>query len=444
MFLKIYKLKEKYISIYLLPLLILYIILIIKLNPGKLSGDEPRYIWYADNILKGYYSPPAPDINLWNGPGYPLLLAGIKLIINKIIFFRLINSLFLYLAVFYFTKSLLLLDIKLKKTIFFSYLMGLANPYLLSFLPLILTESFTVFLVTLIMYLVIKIYHKNEYSFLNIVLLGFFLGYLALTKIIFGYVIATTMIVLLILNFLRKKDKRETRFVIYTLLFSLLTVLPYLLYTYKLTNKLFYWGNSGGFSLYWMSSPFKHELGDWYGTHFMKRDKNIYNNLKETDYFEYLMLEARDSVLYKNHSKFFKKINKLNSIESDQALKKQAIKNIYNHPLKYFKNWIANIGRIFFHYPFSYRDQTINTFIVLVPNMFIIVFFILAFIIALLIKNQISFDIYFLNIFFSIYFIGSSIVSAYGRMFFPIYPFFILFILYIFNKFVIINIKKFN
>lgn len=443
MFQKIYNTKEKFIPIYLLPLLIIYIIIIIKFNQSKLIGDEGRYLWYSDNILKGFYSPPSPNIVLWNGPGYPLLLAGLKLFINELIFIRLINAMFLYLAVIYFAKTIRLYNVKPKKIILFSYLMGLANLYLLSFLPLILTEIFAVFLVSLIIYLVIKIYNKKDNLFLCTVILGFFIGYLALTKIIFGYVMIITMAILLVLQIFFTKYKIQTRLAIFTLLISLVTTLPYLIYTYKLTNKIFYWGNSGGLSLYWMSSPFKHELGDWYSTNeIFNRDISSFEELRKNDYFEYSMLVARDSILYKNHYTFFEKINKLNPIDKDKALKKQAIKNIYNNPVKFIINWLANIGRILFHYPFSYRDQTINTFIVLLPNMFLLCFMLLALIIAFIVRKKIPFEIYFLSTFFFIYFALSSLLSAYGRMFFPIYPYVFIFIIYIFQNFIKIIILK--
>ena len=37
-------------------------------------ADECRYISLAENLLNGFYSPPAPNINLWYGPGFPIIL----------------------------------------------------------------------------------------------------------------------------------------------------------------------------------------------------------------------------------------------------------------------------------------------------------------------------------------------------------------------------------
>jgi hypothetical protein len=41
--------------------------------PHRPEDDEWRYIYYAENLLQGYFSP-RERVFLWNGPGYPLLL----------------------------------------------------------------------------------------------------------------------------------------------------------------------------------------------------------------------------------------------------------------------------------------------------------------------------------------------------------------------------------
>ena len=37
-------------------------------------ADECRYISLAENLLNGFYSPSAPNINLLSGPGFPIIL----------------------------------------------------------------------------------------------------------------------------------------------------------------------------------------------------------------------------------------------------------------------------------------------------------------------------------------------------------------------------------
>ena len=59
----------------LLPFLFIYAFISLAVPPTKFNSDEVRYLNYAQNILNGYYSDTFPNIKLWNGPGYPLLLA---------------------------------------------------------------------------------------------------------------------------------------------------------------------------------------------------------------------------------------------------------------------------------------------------------------------------------------------------------------------------------
>ena len=113
--------------------------------------------------------------------------------------------------------------------------------------------------------------------------------------------------------------------------------------------------------------------------------------------------------------------------------KKQALINIRQNPKKFIKNWLSNIGRFFFHYPFSYRDQTINTYIVLVPNMFLLLLFIISLYPAFYSKNKVPLEIIVFLIFGLVYFCGSSLLSAYSRFSNPLIPVLLLWIIYVFN-----------
>src|SRR5688572_4691293 len=57
-----------------LPFLIFFIAYILIKNNNAFESDEERYYIFAQHLLNGYYSDPAPKINLWNGPGYPIFL----------------------------------------------------------------------------------------------------------------------------------------------------------------------------------------------------------------------------------------------------------------------------------------------------------------------------------------------------------------------------------
>jgi len=199
-------------------------------------------------------------------------------------------------------------------------------------------------------------------------------------------------------------------------LLSFIFCLPYLIYTFNLTNKFFYWTNSGSMSLYTMSTPFEKELGNW-------------------DSFSELLDNP-------NHTAFIDSIMQLEPLKRDEALKYKALENIKNHPKKYFTNWIANVGRLLFSYPYSNAEQSIKTYFTIIPNMFIIVFIFFAAAIGTIRYKSFPKEILFLLFFVIIYLFGSSLVSAYRRMFYITMPFWILFISYVFTNVINITFKQ--
>ena len=83
------------LSIYLKlsPFLLIYLALInLWVLPTSLSGDEGRYIMFSKNLLNGFYSPSFPNINLWNGPGYPIFITPFIALDIPISVIRLFNG----------------------------------------------------------------------------------------------------------------------------------------------------------------------------------------------------------------------------------------------------------------------------------------------------------------------------------------------------------------
>ena len=136
------------------------------------------------------------------------------------------------------------------------------------------------------------------------------------------------------------------------------------------------------------------------------------------------------------------KISNLNVIEKNKILQKQALQNIESHPIKYFYNWIANVGRIVFSYPYSNAKQTINTYFAIIPNMFVVVFIILSLVFSIVGIRKIPKDIFFLFLFIMVYLFGSSLVSSERRMFIITIPFWFLFFTFVFNKIILIKIRN--
>jgi hypothetical protein len=387
-----------------------------------MKGDEGGYIMFAQNLLHGFYSPPAPNINLWWGPGYPIFLTPFIAFHLPLICITLMNAVFQYLSIVLLFNTFLKF-LEFRKAMLFSLFWAFCySSY--TYLSAILTETFTIFLISLLIFSVVNAFNNLSKKYLC--LSGFILGYIALTKVIFGYVILILLFGSIIL-WIKNKKNNDYRLSALMLLISFITVTPYLIYTHNLTGKLFYWGNSGGMSLYWMSTPYDNEYGNWVNESFT-------SNHKDGD------IANSTALLKLNHQKDIDEVTKYKGVEKDDAYKKIAINNIKSHPKKYIKNIIANISNLLFGFPAdSYTFQrpllTIWYFSILYSLM---VFSLLPTIIN---WRKILFCIRFLLIFSFIYLGGSSLVSVGNRQFIIILPVLLFWVGYIINNSMKVKIK---
>jgi 4-amino-4-deoxy-L-arabinose transferase-like glycosyltransferase len=425
-----------------LPFLIFYCIYIIILYHKALQGDEVRHIQYATNLLHGFYSPPAPDIRLDVGPGYPLFLAFFLGLHIPLFFACLMNAVFNYLGIVFLFKALREI-VSFKIALIFCIFLGCYYNSL-EFIALMYAESITLFLISIIAFLLVKSFNAdNRKEFKKYGLLaGIFIGYLALTKIIFGYVLLIILIGALLLWITQKKAFNYRRCSI-VFLIALATTSPYLIYTYHLSGRLFYWGASGGINLYWMSSPFKGEYGNWVynprynstilpePSHHGNTDRKHMNNF----------IPGGEDSLITHHQKDFEKIKNYYGVEEDDAYKKIVIENIKSHPLKYIENCISNVGRILFNYPYSYTIQKPGTLLRLPMNGIIIVLLLFSFIPAFINWRRLAFAARLILLIVLLYFFGTVLGSAETRMFTPMVPMLLFWIAYVLNKAIKVKLK---
>ena len=399
----------------MLPFLCLYLLFCILFSGKQFEGDESRYVTFATHLAHGFYSEPYPEYNLWNGPGYPLILVPFVLLKLPFLFFRLFNSFLLYFSLILCFKSLSFFS-SAKSATFFTIVLAFYYPIYFDTV-FILTETFSWFLIILICFLLIKYFQEKDISWKFLILGAFFIAYLAMTKIIFGYVICA-MIFISLCMFLSPFYKNAAKKTTVLFLISFIFCLPWLFYTYSITHKAFYWGNSGSQSLYTMSSPYENELGDW----------------------DVLSAEIKNP----KRAVFMDSVDKLKPLEREAAFQKVAMENIKAHPKKYFQNWTANIGRLFFSMPFSNKGQSMRLYFTIIPNMFIVVNMILVLIVSTKHYKKFPVAIAVLFTFIIIYLFASSLVSTFRRMFYITIPFWILVISYFFNNIVIIKIRGNN
>lgn len=421
--------KSSFLAI--IPLFILLCIAIIS-RPSTHSetviGDESQFYKHAHNITQGYYID-SVDPNILDGPGYPIYLSLPIALDTPFVLIRASNIILLSFAAFYF---LLILRryIPKKPAIVLTYLFGLYPP-LLRWTNLMYAEPLMLLLLIGFSYHLIKWYKKEGNHKIHLLLAILLLGYLALTKIIFAYVIIVFLIITLLVRVFPKASKSYNLKGLTLIMVGALAVFsPYVIHNYKLTGKFFYLGTHGGITLYSRSTPFEGEFGNWLSERYVLKGD---------------VPTGRDGVmanmdqLKKNHYKLFKSIDSLSWIEKDSVLAAKAVDNMKKHPSKYVKNTIANISRIFFHFPFSYRMQNLDTLGYLLPNIFIVVLALLGIYPALARFKTIPPELKILMLFSLIYLGGHILLDGRGRYLIPIVPIWILF--YAFIYFRILHIK---
>jgi hypothetical protein len=403
--------------ILLLPFLFLYAAIIVFKNNDALFGDEARYLKFAGNLLNGFYSPPPPGVSLWNGPGFPLYLTPFLSLGLSHFVIKLFNAVLYYLALILFYKTLSKI-FDAGKSMKFTVLAGLYYMPWKS-LPHILSETFTIFLIAAITFLSVNYFLKKEKhtDIKTTILLAFLLSVLALTKVLFGHVYLFSALLFLTLFMVTKNIFYKRSFFLMCL--ALIFCLPYLLYTFHLTGRIFYWSNAGGMSLYWMSTPVNGEWGEWYN------DSISSGSLDEKAIAQ----------LKSNHLAEYDLIHSYEGVQRDDQFKKYAFKNIREHPLKYILNWIANWSRMFFNYPVSYshlRSGTIANMVINIPLLLLLMY---SAVLTWRNKNKLPFYLRFLLIISAVYLFGCSLISAYDRMLYILFPVLGLWICYSYSFF---------
>lgn len=410
------------------PFLVLFIIWVFISPTNGLYGDQGKYLWYANNLIHGFYSPPAPYINISSGPGYPILLIPFIALKLPLISITLMNAFFYYFSIVVLFKALKEI-VSFNMAIIFSFVWAC---YYIAYqnIPLIHTETLTYLLVSILVFSVFKAFKPGNWVGLKkyVFLSGFIFGYIVLTKIIFGYVLLMMLAGSFLLWIINRNNLNYRKAIVITTI-AFMTTLPYLFYTYHLTGRIFNWG-TGNSSLYWMSTPHDGEYGDWKGN--LNRNPVVLGNFN---------IQGADSVLRKNYSEDFNKLNELSGIERENEYRRLALENIRSHPAKYVENIIYNTGRLFYNFPFSHAIQRPIALAIFPLNGILITLIIFSLIPTFLNWRELPFSLRFIFILVMIYMGGSILVSAYVRMFTVIVPALLVWIAFILHNTLKIKIK---
>ncbi|MBM4144523.1 MAG: hypothetical protein FJ225_13180 [Lentisphaerae bacterium] len=399
----------------LLPLLLLYLAIIAVFWRSELVDDEDRYVGYAKNLVEGHYV--KPRVKLWNGPGYPLVLAPFVATGIPVRCAVLFNAAFLFGAVVL-MRAAAKRYMSDRGALALAYAAGLYAPFFPEMTSL-LTEPLSVLLVSGFCYCAGRALRgegaaPRRGSILFAAAAGACLGYLALTKVLYGYVILAGLALAAPLAARLRTARRVTAMC----LVGLALCAPYLAYTQAVTGRFFYWGNSGGLSLYWMSTPHATQYGDW----------------NSPD-------EVRDDPQFVQHRDLFARLERMDYVHRDDALRRRAVANMAAHPGKAAFNWAMNMSRLWFCYPNTNKLQRPHTLGYMLFNSALLAA--LALCVWPLWRNRrrLPREIWFLLAFAGISLSGSSLLSAVPRMLNPIVPVFFIVIGYTFGQLLEVRVR---
>lgn len=427
-----------------LPFLLVYVAYVSIVQKPVLWGDEIRHFDEAIRYASGYFLNPNKPVVISNGPGYPLWISFFLLLHIPLLFLKLINAVLIYLSIVLLYKSLLHY-VSFQLALLIAVFWG-CYYHNLDFMPYLFAENAAVFLAVLFLFLFVKSIHytstwKNKYVYFA----GLTFGYLALTKVIFGYVILCMLCgVTIFYLFNRTSDTLRKSLLI--CIVALISVIPYLTLTYKHTGRIFYWATTGGNNLYWMSTPQQGEYGSWFPASMFKLDST--NNRKDepdrlvdvnersTGYIP----GAVDSVR-KFHEADYRNIYQNSGVKRDDAYKKLFWENVYKNPKKYFYNCFSNVGRMLFNFPFSYSAQKPGTLLRIPLNGAIVLFSLLCLLPTLLNWRKIPYVARYFLILSILYFGGSILGSAEIRMFSLIAPLLLFWIGIVLERYVRVRLK---
>ena len=313
---------------WLAPLLPLYVAASLLLARGSRPvDDEGSLLAFARALLHGHYAT-VGSMNsegyLWHGPALPLLLAPMVRIGLPLWAMRVLTGpLLLFVAVVLFER-LLRLRLGRREALAGAFALGLFVPfgYLLRSIA---KEELALVLVVAAMYGITRAVNGGPRR--QMLLAGLALGALVYDRLEFGWVVLAMLLAAGLWTLLRRGRSAPRRFLAICAI-ALATCVPWLLYTHSVTGRVLYWGNSGGLSLYWMSSPSPDQLGAWHSVHTVFRDAYL--------------APLRP---------FFRRVDRLPPLARDLALQAAALRNIRADPAQYALNVAANASRMLFAEP---------------------------------------------------------------------------------------------
>lgn len=427
------------------PFLLIYVVYVLIVQKPVLWGDEIRHFDQAAEFAAGHFIKPGNPVEIRNGPGYPLWITLFMWLHIPMLILKLVNAVITYLSiVLLFKASRFYISFRLSLLIGVFWGCYFHN---LDFMPYLYSENAAVFLSSLLLFFVVKSINtpvaawKNKYVYFA----GLTFTYLALTKVIFGYVIICLLGLNILLWFFNRSAASFKKAIAISLI-AFLASIPYLTLTYSHTGKIFYWATSGGNNLYWMSTPYDNEYGNWYSattfeldSTFQKADRGTNVDLTQRKIDN---LPGMIDSLRAHHEAAYRDIYRFEGVERDEMFNKYFFENVKKNPKKFLLNCFSNAGRMLVNLPFSYSLQKPGNLVRIPLNAIIVIFSLLCLLPTMLNWKRIPYEARYFLFFSALYFGGSILGSAEIRMFSVIVPLLLFWIGIVLEKFVRIRLKE--
>jgi hypothetical protein len=378
-----------------------------------LYGDESGYVRLAQNIVHGHYLTGRNNLvtggdqypNLWFGPGLPLVLVPFVAVHLPLAAIRLLGPAFIFLAALIFYR-LLRLYVPARGAAVGAAALALYVPFYTA-LEHLHSETLSLLLIVAMLYGTQRYLHEGRLR--HLALAGVALGWLALTRVAFGWIV-TALLFLAVAWWAVRRGSAPRRFTAVCCL-ALVVCLPWLAYTYSVTNQPFYWGSSGALSLYWMTSSYPGGRGDW------QQARAVFTDTR--------LAPQRP---------FFTTLIERPLVDQNDTLLHASLTNIRHRPAGYARNVLANISRMWFDFPYSFRRERMAPLLFIVPNAIVLTALLAS--LALLVRRPgllpveaVPFGLFALTT-FSLH----ALLAAYPRMLFPVIPVIIWFVVLVLSR----------
>ena len=313
--------------------LLFYVVVTLLAQRPDLIWDEGRYLWFAKSLTQGsYVTPEKPDII--NGPGYPLVLAGLLMVKTPLLGLRMFNAVFMALAAWFSFRAVLPYAGK-RWALGVALVMAL-HPSLVRTAPYLMTEALAVCCIAGFTWAFTTALRTEKWNWFVILAAAFAFAWLTLTRVFFGNVLMAFAAFLIVLLPFWKSQRGKLLRSMTVMAIAFAMCVPWLAYTKAKTGDTLCWSTNGGELLYWATSTHEGENGHWFS---------------EED------AQNKPELVASGHRDFYKANYYLPVKEREAALKQKALENIRSNPKGVLKNWLCNWGRLVFGFPRSYQAE---------------------------------------------------------------------------------------